>query len=223
DLQTLHTVFTIWLQNKSRPDMAKTLEHLQAMTPPAPAGLFFDLFERCSRFEQQEMGEAILAFVAEKYAADVEAMVAVASRYGDLEQEQKALSILRRVLKDQPNHIEANIQLGLTYFYLEQTRLAKRHWDKATELARQANDQITLHRIKLMTDELLYGKRPPQNPSEVLRNLPPQVLEQMLKDAPPEIAEMLRNVPPDLLDLFGGLGDFDDDDDEIFDFDDFFK
>jgi tetratricopeptide (TPR) repeat protein len=223
DLQTLHTTFTIWLQNKSLPDMEKTLAQLQALASTAPADLFLNLFERCYAVEQKEMAEKILAFVAGQYAADVEAMIAVAANYSELDQDQKALSILRQVIKDHPNHIEANIQLGLAYFYLEQTRLAKRHWDKATSLARQANDQIMLHRIRLMTDELLHGKRPPQSPAELLRNLPPQVLEQMLKDAPPELAEMMRNMPPGMLDILAGFGDFDDEDDDLFDFDDFFK
>lgn len=212
DAQTLYTIFTIWLQNKSLPDMQQTLELLQALSSPLPAGLFLDLFERCHHYDQPKLAEHILEFVAKKYAGDANTMVGVAAGYVELEQENKALPILRQALKEQPNHIEANIQIGLIYFYTDQTRLARRHWDKAAELARQINDQALMYRIKLMKDELLYGKRPPQSPGELFRNLPPEVLEQMLKDAPPEVAAMLRNMPPGMLDILAGFGEDEDDD-----------
>lgn len=226
DAQTLHTIFTIWLQNQSLPDMRQTLELLKAVSPPPPPGLFLDLSERCFQYDQSELSDQILDFVAQQYSSDVDTMVAVAAGYVELDKERKALPILRKTLKEQPNHIGANIELGFVYFFTDQTRLAKRQWDKATELARKANDQLMIHRIKLIKDEFLYGKRPPQNPFEMLRDLPPRVLEQMLKDAPPDIAELLHDMPPGMLDLLSDFGDFDDDDDFIddpFAFDDFFK
>ncbi len=224
DAQTLHTMFTIWLENKSLPDMQQILELLQALSPSLPAGLFLDLSERCHHYDQPKLAGQILEFVAQKYPADANAMVGVAAGYVELEQENKALPILRQVLKEQPNHIEANIQIGLIYFYMEQIRLARRHWDKAAELARQVNDHALLYRIKLMKDELLYGKRPPQSPGELFRNLPPEVLEQLLKDAPPEVAEMLRHMPPGMLDILAGFDDNDDDlMDDPFAFDEFFN
>jgi hypothetical protein len=103
------------------------------------------------------------------------------------------------------------MQLGIVYYHLDQTRLAKRHWDRAETQARKENNQMLLYKIKLIKDEFLYNKVPPSTPRELFKNLPPQVLEEMLKDAPPEVAAMLRNMSPDMLGMILSMGDFDDD------------
>jgi tetratricopeptide (TPR) repeat protein len=216
DAQTLHTIFTIWLQHKSLPDLERTLERLKALSAPLPFSLFIDLSARCFKFDQPELAEQILDFVTHKYATDAEARVAAASGYVELDQERKALPILRQVLKEQPDHIGANMELGFVYYYTDQTRLAKRQWDKASELARKANDHMLVHQIKLVKDEFLYDKRPSRNPFEMLADLPPHLLEQMLKDAPPDIAAMLRNMSPrDILNLMADFDGFDEDDDDF--------
>ncbi len=146
-------------------------------------------------------------------------LIGIAVAYLDLDEDRRALPILRRILGKNPNHIEANIQLGLTYYYMNQNRLAQRHWKTAESQARKNNDQLILHRIKLMKDELLHGKAPPSNPIEMLLNLPPQVREQLLKTAPPEVAEVLRNMSLEEMEMLFKIADgFDD---EFFDEDDF--
>jgi tetratricopeptide (TPR) repeat protein len=219
DLPTLHTIFMIWLNNKSLPDVQQTFEQIKAVTGPVPGGLFLDLFERCRQFNQEAQAEKILTFAKERYADDDEVMIGVAVGYSHLDQDNRAASILRTVLQHNPTHIEANLQLGIVYYHLDQIRLAKRHWDKAETQARQENNQMLLYKIKLIKDDFLYGKAPPRTPRELLKNLPPQVLEEMLKDAPPEVAAMLRNMPPNMLDMILNMSGFDDDfDDEEEDF-----
>ncbi len=219
DLQTLHTIFMIWLSNKAMPEVEQTLEHIKAVPESAvPAGLFLDLFERCLQFKQEAVAEKILTFTKERYRADDEVMIGVAVGYSHLDQDNQAAAILRRVLEHNPTHIEANMQLGIVYYHLDQTRLAKRHWDKAEAQAHKENNQMLLYKIKLVRDDLLYGKAPPSSPRELLRNLPPQVLEEMLKDAPPELAAMMRNMTPDMLDMILSMSGLEDDFDDEEDF-----
>jgi hypothetical protein len=201
----------IWLSNKAIPEVQQTFEQIKAVPEPVPGGLFLDLFERCHQFNQDAEAEKILAFAKDRYATDDEIMIGVAVGYSHLDQDNRAASILRGVLQNNPSHIEANLQLGIVYYHLDQTRLAKRHWDKAEAQARKENNQMLLYKIKLIKDEFLYGKAPPTTPRELFKNLPPQVLEEMLKDAPPEVAAMLRNMPPDMLEMILSMGGFDDD------------
>jgi tetratricopeptide (TPR) repeat protein len=210
DLQTLHTIFMIWLSHKAIPEVQQTLEHIKAVSGPVPGGLFLDLFERCHQYNQAAEAEKILAFTKERYAEDDELMIGVAVGYSHLDQDNRAASILRSVLQNNPTHIEANIQLGIVYYHLDQTRLAKRHWDKAETQARKENNQMLVYKIKLIKDDFLYDKAPPSSPRELLKNLPPQLLEEMLKDAPPEVAAMLRNMSPEMLGMMLSMGDFDD-------------
>lgn len=210
DLDTLHTIFVIWITYKSLPDLHQTLAHIKSLTPPPPGAFFMDLFGHCNKAGLKSEVEEILHFVEERYAADDDVMVSLGSTYIDLEDDHKAAAILRRVLQKNPNHIEANIELGIVYYLLGQTRLAKNHWAKAEAQARKENNLILLHRIKLTKDEYLYGKQPPRNPLEMLRSLPPNLREEFLKNAPPEVADLLLNMPPGLENILGGLN-FDDD------------
>ncbi|MBE7469905.1 MAG: tetratricopeptide repeat protein [Anaerolineales bacterium] len=211
DLQTLHTIFMIWLSNNAMPEIQQTLEHINAVPGPVPGGLFLDLFERCRQFKQDALAEKILVLTKERYRDDDEVMIGVAVGYSHLDQDNQAAAILRHVVQHNPTHIEANMQLGIVYYHLDQTRLAKRHWDKAEAQARKENNQMLLYKIKLVKDDLLYGKAPPSSPRELFKNLPPQVLQEMLKDAPPEVAAMLRNMSPDMLDMILSMSGLDDD------------
>lgn len=219
DLSTLHTIFIIWLSNDSPQDARQTFEHTQAVTTPVPGAFFLDLAEHCDEYEQAKLGRQILEYTEKRYLEDENIQVGVAMVYINLDEDQRGVPILRRVLQKNPAHIEANIQLGVAYHFMDQSRLAQRHWSTAENLARKNNDHLLLHRIKLMKDELLYGKVPAGNPLEMLFKLPPQVREQLVKTAPPEIAEMLRDMSPEemeiMLQMAAGFGD------EFFDEDDF--
>jgi len=221
DLSTLHTIFLIWLEHKSIKDVQQTFEHAQAVTTPVPGAFFLDLAEHCDEYDQDKLGRQILDYTAQRYQDDDNVLVGVAIAYLDQEEDRRAVPLLRRVLEKNPNHIEANIQLGLAYYSMNQNRLAERHWHTAQNQARKNNDHLILHRIKLMKDELLYGKAPPSNPLEMLRNLPPQVREQLLKTAPPEVAEILRDMSPGemdiLLNMAAAFGD------DFLDEDDFYR
>jgi tetratricopeptide (TPR) repeat protein len=218
DLQTLHTIFMIWLSNKAMSEAQQTLEYIKAVPGPVPGGLFLDLFERCRQFKQDALAEKILVLTKDRYRDDDEVMIGVAVGYSHLDQDNQAAAILRHVVQHNPTHIEANMQLGIVYYHLDQTRLAKRHWDKAEAQARKENNQMLLYKIKLIKDDLLYGKAPPSSPRELFKNLPPQVLQEMLKDAPPEVAAMLRNMSPDMLDMILSMSGLDDDFDDEEDF-----
>jgi tetratricopeptide (TPR) repeat protein len=214
DLHTLHTIFTIWLEHKGEQELQQTFDHIKAITRPIPGEFFLDLFEQCMKFNQEKQGREILKYAEQRFADDADLLVTIAHHYVELEQDSAALSILRRVLRDNPDHIEANIELGVLYYYMDQTRLAKRHWDKAQAQAQREKNPLMAHRVKLVKDEFLHGKTPPRNPLEMIMNLPPKLREQLINQAPPEVAEMLRD--PELLEMmsrFGGLGEFGDEGD----------
>jgi tetratricopeptide (TPR) repeat protein len=191
--------------------LQQTFDHIKAVTIPIPGAFFLDLFQRCYQFDQYKEGEKILKFAEERYPNDEEVLVGIAKGYLDLEEDNKALSILRRVLKNNPTHAEANIQVGILYFYMDQTRLAKRHWDRAQTQARKENDQLLLYRIKSIKDEFLHGKPLARSPIELLRNMPPEAREELFKDAPPEVAAALREMDLDMLEMMFNMGGFDDD------------
>ncbi|MBN1993287.1 MAG: tetratricopeptide repeat protein [Anaerolineae bacterium] len=214
DLHTLYTIFIIWLEHNASQELQQTFERIKAVPQPIPGEFFLDLFEQCQKFNRKKEGRKILEYTEQRFADAADVLVTIAHHYVELEQDSAALSILRRVLRDNPDHIEANIELGVLYYYMDQTRLAKRHWDKAQAQAQREKNPLMAHRVKLVKDEFLHGKTPPRNPLEMLMNLPPHLREQLINQAPPEVAEMLRD--PELLAMMsrlGGLGEFDDEDD----------
>ena len=85
-------------------------------------------------------------YVEDRYAGDEWTLVELALRYVDLDQDARAVSILRGILKDHPKHIDANMQLGTIYYRMGQTRLGKRHWQAAETQARQEN-RITSYNV----------------------------------------------------------------------------
>ncbi|MEW5956972.1 MAG: tetratricopeptide repeat protein [Chloroflexota bacterium] len=215
DLHTLHTIFRIWLEYDNPKEASQTFEHIKAVTAPVPGGFFLDLFQQAYHFEYTDIARQVLEYAEERHGQDDNLLVDVAVGYRTLEQTQHAMALLRRVLHHNPDHIEANIHVGMLYYEMEQTRLAKRHWQTAEAQAHRENNQLELHRIKLIKDEFLYGKPPPRNPIEMLLNLPPQLREQLLKTAPPGVAEMLRDMTPEMLEELLNLGGFPDFDDEL--------
>jgi tetratricopeptide (TPR) repeat protein len=222
DLQTLHTIFRIWLEYGLPQDAIQTLEQIKAVTVPIPGGFFLDLFHHADNFEQPEIALNILEYAEARFSDDDDLLVSIALEYRTLDQTNRALTLLRQVLQHNSNHIGANIYLGVLYHEMEQTRLAKRHWQTAETQARKENNQLQLHQLKLIKDELLYGKLPPRNPIEMLLNLPPALREQLLETAPPEVAEMLRDMTPEMLEMLLNFGDFPGFDDEFDDEDLFY-
>jgi tetratricopeptide (TPR) repeat protein len=217
DAQTLHTILLIWLSHKSMPDVRQTLGWAKALSGPLPGSFFLDLFHHCFEANLKAEGKDMLRFVETKYGGDDEVMVSVASAYIDLEQENRAAFILRSVLKNNPNHVGANMELGIAYYLLGQTRLAKNHWHAAEVEARRQNDPLLVHQVKLVRDSYLHGKPVPDNPLEMLMSLPPEVRANLLKDAPPEVAAMLQDIDdmdPDLRDMLFDLGGFDDEEED---------
>lgn len=223
DLLTLHTIFSIWLEYDLPRDAAQTLEQIKAVSGPVPGPLFLDLFHRADNFEQPEIALDILEYAAQRYEQDNDLLVDIAMEYRHtMDQTNRALALLRRVLKDNPDHFGANLELGTVYYELDQTRLAKRHWNLAEAQAKRENDQLKLHQLKLVKDQLLHGRPPPANIIEMLHHMPPQLRDQLLETAPPEVAEMLRNMTPEMLEMLLNMGGFPGFDDEFDDEDSFF-
>ncbi len=217
DLQTLHKIYVIWLHNYSAKDLQQTFEHIKTVNLPTPGDIYLDLFEHCRDLDRMKEGRQLLEYVKEHYPDDLDSQVMVATCYIDLDEENTALPILRSVIKKNPTHIEANIQLGIVYYYLDQTRLAKRHWSKAQSQAKKENDHLALYKVKTIKDEFLYGKRVPTNPLEIIKSLPPELRDEIFSQAPPEIAEAMKKMGPDALEILMGMGGFmDDEEDEFF-------
>ena len=222
DLQTLHTIFLIWLEFDSPQDAAQAIEQIKAVPGPVPGGLFLDLSERAYNHGHTKMALELLAYAEGRYGQDDDLLVDIAIGYRSLDKTNRALALMRQVIKRDPNHIEANIELGIIYHEMDQTRLAKRHWQTAETQARRENDQMKLHQIKLIKDQLLHGKRLPEDPIEMLLNMPPELREQLLETAPPDVAEILRHMTPEMLEMFRQMDGFPGFDDEFDDEDRFF-
>lgn len=215
DLQTFHTIFTIWLAHKAKKaDLNRTLEQIKAVTSPIPVSFFIDLIQHCQDSKQDTLAKALLAYTETRYAQEESALLELAMLHGDLRQFDHAADLLRRVLKTNPDHPRANLNLGAVYHQMGQTRLAQRHWDKAEQLARQANDHQLLYELKLIKDMMLRGKMPPQNLMEIWRDLPPELRQQFINQLPPDMAAMLNRMGPNALDMILGAIP-----DELFDFD----
>lgn len=220
DLPTFHTIFTIWLAHKAKKaDLNRTIEQIKAVTTPIPASFFIDLVQHCLDSKQNALAESLLDYCETRYAEEESALLELAMMRGDLGQFEHAADLLRRILKTNPDHPRANLNLGAVYQQMGQTRLAQRHWDKAEQLARQANDHQLLYELKLIKDMMLRGKKPPQSLMEIWRDLPPELRQQFINQLPPDMAAMLNRMGPNALDMILGsipddLFDFDEDDED---------
>ncbi|MDX1521178.1 MAG: tetratricopeptide repeat protein [Anaerolineae bacterium] len=226
DLQTLYTIFMSWLKADSQTDINQTLARIKAVPGLIPGDFFLDLIAQCMDFDRHDLANELIDFTEARYRDDIEVVLSLSSLFRELEQAKRALALVRHVIKDHPDHAEANIELGVIYFELDQVRLAKRHWQKAEEQAKKVNDQMLLYQIKTVRDVMLHGKQPPQSMGQILQQMPPELRQQMIEDAPPEIREMLRDMPPDMIDMLinaaMGGGELDPSAfiDDLFDFDD---
>jgi tetratricopeptide (TPR) repeat protein len=217
DLQTLYTIFLVWLEHDSERDLKQTVERVKALTGAVPGSFFVDLIDRCLEHNQHKQAKALLEYAEGRYADTENTLVDLAIRYAQVNQENRAVAILRQILQDNPDHPQANLRLGSIYYRMGQTRLAHRHWDRAETQARKENNQMILYELKMNKDLLIHGKQPPRTPLEMLQNMPPELRQQMLNQLPPEIAAILQNLSPDMIETmlgFEAMDDFFDEDDE---------
>lgn len=217
DLQTLFTIFMVWLDHDSDPDLQRTFERIKAVPGTIPGSFFLSLVDRCIEVDYFEQAGALLEYAESRYSASEDVMLEIALRYRELDQERRAVSILRQILTQHPDHAAANLRLGSIYYEMGQTRLAHRYFDKAEAQARKENNQMILFELKMTKDHLIHGKSLPQNPLEMLRSMPPELKKQLLNQLPPEIAGILQNLDPDMIDAMMDLGMFEDFDDEDYD------
>jgi tetratricopeptide (TPR) repeat protein len=217
DLQTLYTIFMVWLEHGAERDLKQVIERVTALTGTVPGSFFIDLIDRCLERDQPKYAKTLLEYAENRYADVENTLVDIAIRYAQMNQENRAVSILRQVLKDNPDQPQANLRLGSIYYRLGQTRLAHRHWDRAEAQARKDNNQMILYELKMNKDMLVHGKQPPRTPLEMLQNMPPELRRQMLNQLPPEIASILENLSPDMIEAMLGfdlMDDFDEDEEE---------
>ena len=221
NLSSLFIIFLIWLENESEPDLQETFERIKTFPRSIPFSFFSDLLEHCSDANESGWVDTILAYLDTQYQHDDDALVELAFEYKARGYDSKAVSILRRVLSHNSKHITANIRLGSIYYEMGQTRLGKRHWDKAERQAKIENDIMSLNELRMIKDYLIHGRSFPRSPLEMILNMTPDLKEELLRTAPPEVAELLRDMGSDeLAALFANMGLDDDyyDDDDEFDF-----
>ncbi len=225
DLQLLHALYMAWLDTGSEPDINQTFEQIKAIKTSIPSGFFLDLINHCLEYEYYDHAEELIDYTEAHYQEDVPTMLALVELFRRRQEDKRALATLRHIIKEHPDHAEANMELGTLYFEMDQTRLAKRHWQKAEAQARKENNQMLLYQIKTTKDVFLHGKQPPQNVAQFFHQMPPELRQELLAQAPPEIAEVLRNMSPEMLesilreamsDEAGPFDIFDEDDDVYF-------
>jgi len=204
NLNAYINVYNTWLRHKRQAELAELIVRMKALANP-PGAFFVDLIEKALEFENKVVAEDLMAFLEEKYAQDDQAMMDLAMCYSGNDREARGVNLLRLVLERNPSHIEAHIRLGVLYFEMKQTRLAKRHWDLAEAQARQQNNQMMLYEIKTTRDHYLHGRRAPKNMFDFITQMPPGLLDELLKNAPPEVVKMIKNNPEMLKTLLGDM------------------
>jgi tetratricopeptide (TPR) repeat protein len=161
-----------------------------------PASFFLDLFDRTFELDNEDQAQEILKLIEARYSQDKEARLDLALRLMDLDQDNQAIAMMRQLVQEYPTYLEAQMHLGGLYYHIGQTHLAKRHWNKAETQARKANDQAFLAELEFFKDQLIHGPSLPGELFEILRDMPPEMLESFLEEtnAPPDIIDLIRNM-----------------------------
>jgi Tfp pilus assembly protein PilF len=207
NLNAFVNIFNTWLRHKRQAELNELIVRMKALTN-APGAFYVELIESALEASNKAVAEDLMRFVEEKFAQDDQAMIELAMCYSGSDREAQGVNLLRQVLERNPGHIEAHIRLGVLYYEMKQTRLAKRHWDLAEAEAKRQNDQMMLYEIKTTRDHYLHGRRVPQNMFDFFTQMPSGLLDELLKNAPPEIAKMIRNNPEMLKTMFGDMAGF---------------
>jgi len=211
DLNILLNLYVLWLKQEAEPELAIVVEKIKALPASTPHSFFIQLIEQTINQKAFKKAEALITFCEARYVDNEEMLIELAQLYAELlDLGQKAVPLLKQVLNKNPENALANLRLGTLYYKMEQTRLGKRYWKKAEDLAKKNNDQMVLYELRKIQDYLIHGKQQPSTTFELLQDLPPEVLSELLKDAPPEVAEMLKNMGPEaLLQMMMGYENFD--------------
>jgi tetratricopeptide (TPR) repeat protein len=200
DLNTLYMLCQIWLSIGSEPDIEEIFAKIKSLPETTPSGFYIDLAEYCFDKKKVSRAKELASIIEEKYATDSAVLVSLAQLYhGSFDDDAKAVSILKALLEEKPDYAKAHVLLGTIYYEIGQTNIGKRHWQKATLLARKANDQALLYEIKVIKDELVHGKI--RSPLSMLRNIPPELLKQMLEGAPDHIREAILDNMDEFMDF----------------------
>lgn len=199
DLNSLLPIYMTWVQHQSEKDIADTFEMLKALPPSTPFTFFIEIIDRCIEQSHTKQAREVMAHAESRYNDVEEALVELARGYVSLEENQSAIRLLKSVIEKNPDHAEANLHLGTVYFEMDQTRLGKRYWKKAENIARKTNNQMLLYELKTLTDYYIHGVRKPSSPFEMLRGMPPELLQQLLEGAPPEVIQMVETMGPEAL------------------------
>ena len=196
DLQINYMIYLTWLEADSQPDLIESLEQVKSLPEKTPASFFFELFDHTLDYAFDDLAMSLLTWIEQRYGTDKEARLDLALRYMAFDQDNQAIAMLRRLIHDEPDYLDAQLHLGGVYYRIGQTRLAKRHWSKAEAQARQINDQAFLMRLRVLKDELMHGLSGPDHFFDMLRRMPPDELERFLieTNAPPEIIEIIQDL-----------------------------
>lgn len=180
NLSTFHFMLLVWLDHWQLDEVDRTLETVKTLDPPAPASFLLELAEHCSKANLNNRTWNLLEYAERLYPDDPEVLMEIAWRLSDDDQDARAIGYLRRILRQNPKHAEANMWLGTIYYTKDQRHLARRHWNIAEQQARKENDIRILTELRMTKNALVHGILPP---SRGLANL--------LDDMPPELADFL--------------------------------
>lgn len=177
---TLHHMFLNWINHDQLDEADRTVEKVKAFDPPAPAGFLLELADDYSRTGLDDRAWKLLEFIEHLYPDEPEVLLDIADRLVSDEQEARATGYLRRILRHNTNHAEANLRLGTIYYSMGQTRLAKNHWKTAEQQARKENNMLLLAELEITKNALMHGIMPPA-----------AGLARLLGDMPPELTGFL--------------------------------
>ncbi|HEX9922765.1 MAG TPA: tetratricopeptide repeat protein [Anaerolineae bacterium] len=176
NLATIHHIFLSWINHDQLDEAQQILERIKAFESPAPAGFLLELVDGYDRADLGDRAWKLLEFIEHLYPDEPEVLLAIADRLVIDEQEARAAGYLRRILRHNANHAEANLRLGTIYYSMGQTRLAKNHWKTAEQQARKENDMALLAELEITKNALMHGIVPPAGRlAGLLGNMPPEL------------------------------------------------
>lgn len=201
NLNVLMTLYLFWLKTEfeAEADLVDIFERIKKLPPKTPLVFFIDLVDYCIDYEQPAQAQQFIELIENRFPNDEIAFLELSRCYEQMGQPHEAIKQLKQLLQINSEHGDAHLILGNLYYELDQTRLGKRYWKQAEMIAKKTNNKILLYQIQQTQNYYIKGIQQPSTPLAMLKNMPPEVLEQLLEDAPPEIAAAIRNMGPEML------------------------
>jgi tetratricopeptide (TPR) repeat protein len=117
------------------------------MAGPLPSGFYLDLAECGFKRHQAEVAEDYVRRAEQAAQDNPDGLALLALFYLDRDDLGRAVACLEQALRLDPEHGQANLQMGMRYAGAAQMREANRYWRQARRTARRTGDQELLEAV----------------------------------------------------------------------------